>query len=395
MTVDEAAGRRWDVLVVGAGPAGAMAAREAARRSASVLLIDRAAFPRRKACGGCLNAVALDALRAAGLGALPARLGAQPLADLRLAIERQHAVFRLPPMMALSREVFDTALIEHAVLAGARFLPEADVCATEASAAGRDVIVHHRGRRLTLSANAVVAADGLGGRWLDAHRALGASVSRRSRIGVGVILEEAPPAYAAGRLFMACARGGYVGLVRLSGGQLAVAAALDPAFVSAQRGATASVRALLRATGLPGLDGLADAPWRGTPPFTRRRAGVAAERMFLIGDAAGYVEPFTGEGIAWALASGLAVAPLAVAATHRWAPTFEAQWTEIYQRLIGPRQQTCRLITRALRWTRLTQAAVRILSHVPTVAAPFVRRVNEPFRQIVHAGGNALRMVVE
>ena len=103
MIVGEAMGRLWDVLFVGAGPAGAMAARAVARRSASVLLIDKASFPRRKVCGGCLNTVALDVLRAEGLGALPTRLGAQPLADLRLAIGRRRVVFRLPPMMALSR----------------------------------------------------------------------------------------------------------------------------------------------------------------------------------------------------------------------------------------------------------------------------------------------------
>jgi flavin-dependent dehydrogenase len=52
---ESAAGRLWDVVVVGAGPAGAMAARELARRGAGVLLVDRAQFPRYKVCGGCLN----------------------------------------------------------------------------------------------------------------------------------------------------------------------------------------------------------------------------------------------------------------------------------------------------------------------------------------------------
>lgn len=378
MTVDEALDRPWDVLVVGAGPAGAMAALSVARRSVSVLLIDKASFPRRKACGGCLNAVALDSLRAAGLEALPTRLGAQPLADLRLSIGGRRAVFRLPSMMALSREVFDAALIERAVLAGARFLPDTDVCATEASAGGRDVTAHHRGRRVTLRASVVVAADGLGGRWLDAHRGLGASVSRRSRIGVGVILEGSPEAYTSGSLFMACARGGYVGLVRLSGGRLAVAAALDPGFVSARRGAAASVREVLRCAGLPWPEGLEDAPWRGTPPLTRRRAGVAAERIFLIGDAAGYVEPFTGEGIGWALAAGAAVAPMAVSASRRWEPSLAASWTSRYHRLIGSRQGACRALTQALRWPRLAEAALRLVSRLPQLAEPMRRHLSRP-----------------
>ena len=67
----EAAARRlWDVAVVGAGPAGSLAARELARRGAAVLLIDRARFPRYKVCGGCLNPRAIRQLEKAGLGNL-------------------------------------------------------------------------------------------------------------------------------------------------------------------------------------------------------------------------------------------------------------------------------------------------------------------------------------
>ena len=76
--------RLWDAIVVGAGPAGAMAARELARTGISVLLVDRARFPRYKVCGGCLNPRALRLLRKAGLGGLMARLGAVPLTKLRV-----------------------------------------------------------------------------------------------------------------------------------------------------------------------------------------------------------------------------------------------------------------------------------------------------------------------
>ncbi len=70
------AGRLWDVLVVGAGVAGAMAAHGAAQRGLSVMLIDKAAFPRGKACGCCLNQAAVKLLEEAqfnirDLGATP------------------------------------------------------------------------------------------------------------------------------------------------------------------------------------------------------------------------------------------------------------------------------------------------------------------------------------
>ena len=59
---DAAAGVLWDVLVVGAGPAGSSAARVAAEGGASVLLIDRARFPRYKTCGGGLIGISLGTL---------------------------------------------------------------------------------------------------------------------------------------------------------------------------------------------------------------------------------------------------------------------------------------------------------------------------------------------
>ena len=79
MALEEAAVRTWDVLVAGAGPAGATVARQLAQRGASVLMVDRALHPRRKVCGGCLNRASLSALEKAGLGGIAMRLGARPL----------------------------------------------------------------------------------------------------------------------------------------------------------------------------------------------------------------------------------------------------------------------------------------------------------------------------
>ena len=66
---------------------------------------------------------------------------------------------------------------------------------------------------------------------------------------------------------------------------------------------------------------------KGTAPLTRRTTPIAEERLFLLGDAAGYVEPFTGEGIAWALVAGLAVAPLAIRAAKQWHPSLGVDWS--------------------------------------------------------------------
>ena len=98
---------RWDAVVVGAGPAGATAARELARRGRSVLLVDKATFPRPKVCGCCLNGSALATLERVGLGDLPARNRAVPLDRTRLFAGGRAAEVRLPVGVALSRSVFD------------------------------------------------------------------------------------------------------------------------------------------------------------------------------------------------------------------------------------------------------------------------------------------------
>lgn len=86
----------WDAVVVGAGPAGSVTARELARRGRRVLLVDKATFPRAKVCGCCLNRASLAALDAVGLGDLPARLGAVPLDRVKLAAGRATVELNLP-----------------------------------------------------------------------------------------------------------------------------------------------------------------------------------------------------------------------------------------------------------------------------------------------------------
>jgi flavin-dependent dehydrogenase len=65
----------WEVVVIGAGPAGSIAARECAKQGLRTLLVDKAAFPRPKVCGCCLNANAMATLERLGLGGAVARLG--------------------------------------------------------------------------------------------------------------------------------------------------------------------------------------------------------------------------------------------------------------------------------------------------------------------------------
>jgi flavin-dependent dehydrogenase len=100
--------------------------------------------------------------------------------------------------------------------------------------------------------------------------------------------------------------------------------------------------------------------------------------VFLLGDAAGYVEPFTGEGIAWALASGRAIAPLALRAIARWDPRLARQWDVLHHRLVRRRQVVCRAAAAALHRPWLAHLGFAALHGLPAAAGPLVRYVNAP-----------------
>ncbi|GAB3945900.1 hypothetical protein GCM10027614_38430 [Micromonospora vulcania] len=138
----------FDVVVVGAGPAGAAAALTARRAGASVLLLDRSDFPRDKACGDGIAAHSVDVLTE--LGVTEAVAGYAPLPALRLVAPGGGAVARaLPrPAYTVPREVFDARLVAAAVAAGAqlrrhtvrRVEPRADRVVLDGELSGRVVV---------------------------------------------------------------------------------------------------------------------------------------------------------------------------------------------------------------------------------------------------------------
>ncbi|HXG11788.1 MAG TPA: FAD-dependent monooxygenase [Gemmataceae bacterium] len=363
----------WDAIVVGAGPAGALAARELARQGTRVLLVDRATFPRWKVCGCCLNRQALATLQGVGLGGLAGRWGAVPLKAVRLAARARRVLLPLPGGAALSRERLDSALVEAAVQAGAAFLPGTWAALGSVTGEGRQVILRQGGQQVEATARVVLAANGLGGGLLTGLRA---RAPKGSRIGAGAVAATAPPFYTPGIIFMACGTGGYAGLVRLEDGRLDVAAALDPELVRQAGGPGRAVESILAEANLPPVPGLAGLAWRGTPALTRQLPRPAAERLFVLGDAAGYIEPFTGEGIAWALASAVSLAPLAACACRGWSAALADEWARLHRRQLGRRQRLCRAVTAALRHPSLVRLAVGVLAWMPALAQPLIRRLN-------------------
>lgn len=370
-------GRRFDVVVVGAGVAGAMVSRELARTGLTVLVVDKARFPRWKVCGGCLNRRALGALEAAGLSSLLEAIGAQTLRRLHVAAGGVGAEVPLPDHRSVSRYALDAALVGAACAAGITFVEGAKATLRGTEEEQRTVRLQQAERSAEVTARVVVAADGLGGRLLRGTEPFESDQAANSRIGAGAMFPQSPPQFEPGTIYMACGGGGYVGVVRVEDDRLDVAAALDAPFVKTAGSLPAAVGAILREAGLPALEDDPRVEWRGTPALTRTASKLWAHRVFVLGDAAGYVEPFTGEGMAWALSSGRLAAPLIAQSVAAYSPDLGRAWEREYHTVVRRRQFVCRYVAQALRSPVAVAAAVRVLSAFPAVARPVVSYMNE------------------
>ena len=370
--------RLWDVAVVGAGPAGAMVAHELGRRGCSVLLLERQPFPRWKVCGACLNGAAQGALARAGLGGLVARAGAPRLRELRMTGWGRTASVALEGSVALSRGALDHALVRAAVAEGVVFAHGASAELGPARDGGRTLTVRRANGKQNVRARVVVSAAGLHGLRSPAIAGSAplATVQAGSRVGVGAVLEGGGSGYGPGTVHMVVGPAGYVGLVRQEDRRLNVAAAFDAEWMRRNGSPERAVRAHLESAGMPLLPDGIHRGWKGTPPLTRRLSSLAEERLFLVGDAAGYVEPFTGEGMAWALWGALALAPLVHAGVARWDEALVRRWNQVHRRRIRRGQRVCSKVAWSLRRPLMAHVALRVLGAAPGLARPLVKHTS-------------------
>jgi flavin-dependent dehydrogenase len=374
-------------VVVGSGPAGATTALLLARAGARVLLIDRHTFPRRKACGDCLSPQANRVL--GRLGLLDAVLAARPelLEGWRIvAPDRSHfqecftAVCNgdatVATALSIERTRFDAVLVDAAIDAGARFL-HAHVRAVVRGENGmRRVLMDHD---RAVDAPLVIGADGL------------RSVVARS---IGAVRR------AAGRQKVSltghlCGVGGVgpIGEMHVADGLCAgiapVTCASTPVcnvtlVADARRfgrqvaeGSVAFYwRTLERFGGLCGrfeearFAGEHGAPLLASGSFHQPTRRVTANGVALVGDAAGYFDPFTGQGIYQALAGAELLAHVAVSALARRDTSARAlrAYARAYSRLVGTARLLQRVVDAVLTRPALADVAIRRLAGRPTVA---------------------------
>jgi menaquinone-9 beta-reductase len=292
----------YDVLVAGAGPAGSVAATILARAGVRVLVLDRARFPRPKLCGDSVNPGAMAILGRLGLaaaveGALP--IGGMLVTSARVEVDGAYAGL---DGRSISRQHLDAALVRAATAAGAEIDEGVLVDGPLLDARGRvtGVRVKRDGRPGARHARLVIAADG---RHSRIARALGLQRTARGpqRWAVGAYYEGVTGLRARGEMHVRA--GYYIGVAPLPGG-LANACVVtanrawlaDPAALLARVLRTdarlASRFAAARAVTAPACLG----------PLGVEAVAAGAEGLLLAGDAAGFIDPMTGDGLRFAFA---------------------------------------------------------------------------------------------
>jgi flavin-dependent dehydrogenase len=364
---------RLDVLVVGAGPAGSATATLLARAGLSVLLVDRAAFPRDKACSEYMSPEAVRVLVRLGVAETLEKAGAFPLEGMKVTGPRgatAHGKFSLaryqpfrPTGLSISRRILDFELLAAARGAGAAVLERARVeeLLYELGGVAGAVVRDHTGRRLAIRARLTVGADGL--RSIVARR-LGRrrhGTSRRMAF-VAHVAEVADMGPSAELHFR---EQGYLGLNQIGHGQTNVALVVPSERAAHARG---GMERFFRDTlaEFPGVRERVEAgdmvrPVLATGPFAVSSARVIAPGALLVGDAADFFDPATGDGIYCALRGAELVADTATVALSLPGPITVDRLAEYRRRrrqLFTGKWMFERLIDSALRFPRLFDRAV-------------------------------------
>lgn len=328
----------WDVAVIGAGPAGCAAAIELSRAGKTVALLDKAAFPRDKLCGEFISPEAIATLHA--LGCSEAFFAAGPAPIRRAAVIAPSGArvdFEFPaPAWGLSRLAFDKLLVDAACAAGAELIEHAEIARAGGASpdlrpgpAGGDRADMARGEELEardgrrFRAAAVVLAAGR-------HSLLQPAPRGRAWFAFKAHYE----GECGERVELYFFPGGYCGLAPVEGGRVNVCALIEKRVLAAR----------------PAEQVLSDAPalrdrlsaMRRLEPFLHTGPVVMGWRqpppgLLPAGDAALFVDPFTGDGMSVALWSGCLAARHLIAHggfRQEHLPAFLAQLRQTFGRQV-------------------------------------------------------------
>ena len=353
-----------DIAIAGGGPAGAIAALVLARAGVRVTVFDRVRFPRHKLCGDTINPGALALLERLGLAS-----AAGTFAIDGMLITGAHGVQvdgRYPKGItgrAIVREDFDQALLSAAAGAGA--VVEQEVLVHGAASSGRQInglfVAGRGGSARRIDARMVIAADGRHSR-VARSAGLGRYPARPRRWAVGGYFSEVGGLTSCGEMHVRPRH--YIGVAPLPGGLT------NACVVTADRRRLSHPRTLL-------LDALHDEPQLrdrfaaarlASPPVVLGPlavdvAAAGVPGLLLAGDAAGFIDPMTGDGLRFAIRGGELAALQALDA-------LENGFADAHVRLREKRAREFRvkwLFNRGVRRLAASPSAVHVAAFVAAV----------------------------
>ena len=359
-----------DVIVVGAGPAGASLALRLARAGCDVMVLERSRFPRVKVCGDYLCKGALDALESLGV-ATEVLQGAQPIRSVALYAFGAHARFALPGRgsASLPRAVFDERLLSAALGAGARLCRGSFL---RAKAVHQRMVVTYRDEHGTEAQTVTRVLVGADGAWSAVARDARLAGQRRSS-GPWAVGGELHGEAAGEELSMYIGSDAYYARNPL--GPVTVNTMLVAP--TPPRADAADAIAARVSDGRLHFDAARMQKMVAIGPLRYRAERVAKGRVLLTGDAAELLDPFTGQGVATSLALSLPAAA-AILALLRGEPEalvgrrYAAAWRSI----IAPRRALTRLIHAFIHLPWLRGRALRALRRDGGAARAIVAAVS-------------------
>lgn len=378
----------YDIVIIGAGPAGSVTALFLARRGYSVVLLDRAAFPRDKVCGDYLTPGAVQLLRDE-IGVLPRLLsaGAARVTEQTVMAHDGRCFGGSVDALSCPRMVTDAVLVDAARAAG---VDVREGFSVREILFDRDRVVgvegvDANGDRVSIGATVTAGADGthsLLARRLGAVR----QIPRLHRLALSAYFPGDDPAltmYLPRDHTHACCGFGPAG--RTSGTRnvnivvpvsesKAIAAGRKAYFLNQLQRSFPHAWDRLRDSRMVG-------PVRSTACFGHRTVRAAFDGAVLVGDAAMFVHPFTGEGVYYAL-EGARLAAKAIDNALRFGGDL-SRYDRDRRRLLAPRYRLCDGIQRivhspsALSWltprlarsSKLTASILRTVGDVETIYA--------------------------
>ncbi|MFN0242428.1 MAG: NAD(P)/FAD-dependent oxidoreductase [Planctomycetota bacterium] len=373
----------WDVVIVGGGPAGSSTALRLARAGFSVALVDRARFPRSKPCGEFMSPECLPHLRELDVFDEVERLGARRVSSMELHAHGRQAAGRFVPIgrarppqpygWAVRRDRLDHVLLRAAARAGAvvhestRF----DRLQRAPDGAVTGIVVRDSaGETRALRARWTIAADGVRSR---VARELGVrrEIPWLRKLAftthfAGVPWGDGAQVHFGARDYWVCAP--------VDGGLLSVNWVLDQCAVNDAH-ARPDEQFARGLASMPELEaelacGRRVERIRGVGPLAFRTTRKVFGGAALVGDAAGYVDPLTGEGIFFALLGGRLLGESLARALHagRVDHAALADYESAHAREIGARCRASLLVQRALRHPSFAKVAIRLLERRSSVA---------------------------